>query len=66
MKETTTRNELRNIPAGESREWKMDDAKKCVSVRSMASWLNTFEGMNLSTRINAQECTIVVTNNAKA
>lgn len=65
MKGTTTKDELRNIPAGESRTWTMDDVKKCVSVRSMASSLNTYEGMNLATSINVQERTITVTNNAK-
>jgi hypothetical protein len=65
MEGTATKQDLRDIPAGESREWKLESAKKCVSVRSTASWLNTFEGMNLSTSINAKECTITVTNNKK-
>ena len=60
-----TTKDLRAIPAGESREWILDSPNKLLSVRSLASRLNTFEKMNLSTSINVQECKISVTNNKK-
>ena len=65
MEGIVTKSELRAIPAGEIREYTLESPNKCASARSMASWLNTFEGMSLSTSINVQKCTITVTNNAK-
>lgn len=60
-----TTNDLRAIPAGESREWTLDSPKKLLSASSLAYRLNKFEKMNLSTSINVQEGKITVTNNAK-
>ena len=65
MNAKITKDDLRKIPQGESRKWTMESPKKCVSLRSMASSLNTFEGMSLSTSIDAKTATITVTNNAK-
>lgn len=64
MNRKITKDDLRKIPQGESRTWTMESPQKCVSLRSMASSLNTFEGMSLSTSIDAKTATITVTNNA--
>lgn len=66
MNGIVTIKDLRAIPVGESREWTVESPNRLLSIRSMASRLNTFEGFNLSTSINVQECKITVTNNAKA
>lgn len=60
--EKFTKDAMRRIPAGESRTWTLESPQKCLSARSMASSLNTFEGMHLSVSIDATTSTIIVTN----
>ena len=44
-KDKVTRNDLRNITPGKTEIFVLPSAKHCQSARTMASWLNRFEGI---------------------
>lgn len=60
-----TRNELRNIPSGKSRTWKMKTPAQCASVRVQVSYLNKYEGMDMSVSVDPISATVTVTNNKR-
>lgn len=60
-KEKVTRDDLRAIQPGQSVSYEFADPKKCLSVRAMASWLNSHEGLGLKCSGEALGTTITVT-----
>ena len=60
-----TRNDLRAIKGGESKTWTMETPAKCQSVRVQVSYLNKYEGMDLSASVDTTNATITVTNNKR-
>lgn len=60
-KDKVTRNDLRNITPGKTEIFVLPSAKHCQSARTMASWLNRFEGIPFSTSIDCENRTISIT-----
>lgn len=58
--ETVTRAEMRAIPIGETRTFKLEDAKRLTSVSVQANQLKNEEGLEFRVSKNYQERTVEI------